>query len=460
MIKKVRWKFIAITMGALALLLFIIVLATNSINYYYVTKEADETLDYLAANGGVFPLPLARPDDNNNDSSAVSLYFDNGAPYYAYVGSAHSESVTSSDGSNSTSNENETPGGKEGPYATRYFTVTFDKDGNITKTNADFIRAFTKQEAEQIAQSILTESRERGYVQNVYRYLRTTQSDQSTLVIVLDYTQKLSPLMNFLKVSLLVIACGIVVAFGIVYILSGLVVNSLIESDKKQKQFITEAGHEMKTPLTIISANNEIIEMEYGESDSTKTIAKEVNRMNEMVRNLTSLAKIDEMTKPVFSSLSLTENVSGALSTFSPLFKRENKKLESNVEDNIVIRADESMIRKLLSILLDNARKYSLTETHVSLTKNGLKAQLEISNDAEGVKNGNLSEVFNRFYRSDKARSSSIEGSGIGLAIAKQISEKNHFKISAYGTAGKYFHIVCVFSTSLSSDSQTVDNES
>ncbi len=421
MIKKVRWRFITITMIAISFLMVIIVLITNSINYYSVTKSADETLDFLAENGGKYPR--LDPPEEESDSSGNGM-----------------------GGSDSESGPKENPGGKEGPYSTRYFTVTFDSGGNITASNTAFIKSFTKQEAQKLAKEIYNTKETRGYINSIYRYLKSEQDNSATMILVLDYSLQLTPLENFRKVSLIVIGCGIVVAFPIVYFLSGLTVNSLVESDKKQKQFITNAGHEMKTPLTIISANNEIIEMEYGESDSTKSISKEVARMNEMVRNLTSLAKIDEMSKPVFTKISLTDEAEDAISTFRPLFEKEEKKLIAEIEDSIFVKADESMIRKLLSILLDNARKYSLTETHFTLKRVNGKAEMEVYNDATGVENGNLNKVFDRFYRSTQARGSGIEGSGIGLAIAYQISQKNRFRIQAFGTDQKYFHILATFS--------------
>ena len=212
-------------------------------------------------------------------------------------------------------------------------------------------------------------------------------------------------------------------------------------SYEKQKKFITDAGHELRTPLTIISANAEIIELESGENECTDVIKKQVRRMTEMTKNLVKLSKIDEKEnikdKVDFNLSGILKDV---LSNFNKYIETENKE----ISDDIIINGNISLIRNLFHILLDNAVKYSITNIYIKLQKQKNKIIFEIKNDSLYIDNNDLNNVFDRFYRSAEVRASNIEGSGIGLSIAKEIIllHKGDIKASSIETNGKNYFLI------------------
>ncbi len=438
MIKKFHIRFITITMSALLFLLFAIMLAINIINYSSVTKTADSTLQVLAENDGKFdtePEDLVFPSGENNTS-----------------GENQESTIPSQEDippSPTGDKENHAPDGTkpseiERPFDTRYFCVTFE-NGNVTTVDVKHIMAINSTKAEEIALLIYHNDSSQGYYETVYRYLKYEKNATTTYVIVMDNSKQLEPTITFFNTSLVIASVGVVISFGAVFILSKYVVRPLIISNEKQKRFITDAGHEMKTPLTIISANNELLELQYGESEENKVINRQVARMTEMVKNLSALAKMEKEETIEFKEFNLSDALLDSIDTFKTTYQKQSKKLINEVTPDIYVKADETSIRNLISILMDNALKYSLTKAIVHLGKEHGKTVLIVSNDASDIKIGNLDKVFDRFYRSEDARGSTIEGSGIGLSIASGIANNNKIKITAYGVEGSIFNIKVTF---------------
>jgi signal transduction histidine kinase len=436
MIKKFRIRFITITMTALLLLLLTIMMSINTINYSSVTATADQTLATLATNDGRF--------DNEPDGT--------NPPPEEQTGDTSTSTTTQDDTSGPPSgmterkaDPNAKPSDIERPFDTRYFYVKFE-NGTITDVDVKHISAINNTKAQEIATSIYNGNSNQGYYETVYRYLKHEKDASTTFVIVMDNSKQLEPTLTFFRSSLLIAGVGVLISFVAVFFLSKYVVRPLIISNEMQKRFITDAGHEMKTPLTIISANNELIELQYGESEETKVINRQVARMTEMVKNLSALAKMEKEEVDVeFKEFNLSDALLDAIDTFKTTYQKQDKQLVNEVTPDIIVKANESSIRNLISILMDNALKYSLTKTVVHLDKDHNKVTLIVSNDASDIKPGNLDKVFDRFYRSEDARGSTIEGSGIGLSIAAGIASKNKIKITAYGSEDSIFNIKVTF---------------
>lgn len=214
----------------------------------------------------------------------------------------------------------------------------------------------------------------------------------------------------------------------------------IAESYEKQKQFITDAGHELKTPLAIINTNVEVIEIDYGESQWTKSIHNQVFRLSDLVESLVSLTRMDEeknqLTKKDFS---LSDLVLEASEQFFEMSKLCDKQLVLEVEENISYHGNKQAISQLLSILIDNALKYGLKDNpiRVELKKQGKKIFLQTTNRAENLSTGNYDILFDRFYRADSSRNSKLKGYGIGLSLAKAIVLKHKGKITAKSPNGK-----------------------
>ena len=408
MIKKLRIRFIAIAMASVFLVLGAIVFAINVADFARVRGDADEVLRFLAANGGQF-----RPDTPPEQGQEPDQSGENVPP-------------APPDGDD---------GGRRGginaetPYETRFFTVVFNADGT-SKVNTQNVVRVSDEQALKYANAVANGKTTKGYVGD-YRYLATTNVDGDKTVLFVDCQRSLSNARAFLTASLAVSAGGLAVVFLMVFFLSGRVVAPIAESYEKQKRFITDAGHELKTPLTIISANNELVEMTSGESQYTQVIAKQVERMNVMVKNMTALARLDEDGKVDKQVFCLSDVASEVADSFAGAFARDGKTFTVSVEEGVDVCGNEALLRQLASIFLDNAVKYSVGFARFSVKKSGKHAELCVVNDCEGMPKGSCNGVFERFYRSDSARASDRGGSGIGLSIAKEIVDLHGGAVSA-----------------------------
>lgn len=244
-----------------------------------------------------------------------------------------------------------------------------------------------------------------------------------------------SSLLTSVSVSLL----GFIAVTILVIIFSKMVFRPVAESYEKQKQFITDASHEIKTPLTIIDANIEVLEMENGENQWTKSTKNQVKRLASLTQQLIVLSKLDEE-KGVSEKLefSLSDAVLETVQSFEALAKTQKKQLDFQIEEGIRLFGDEKSIRQMIGILMDNALKYSIYEggIRVQLKRKGRKIQLEVLNQTENISQGKQDILFERFYRMDTSRNSETGGSGIGLSVAKAIVLSQGGKINAYSADG------------------------
>ena len=219
----------------------------------------------------------------------------------------------------------------------------------------------------------------------------------------------------------------------LIFLLSKKAVKPIAESYEKQKQFITDANHELKTPLTLILANLDIAETELGQNEWLDDIRAEGNRMAELVGQLVALSRMDEGSNGMnVVELPIGQIVAETISEFEPLAKEREKTLTSTVDGNAVCHGDEVLLRRLVGILMDNAIKYCDVggEINVSL-RHGRRTVLTVENTYAAVAELELNKLFDRFYRADKARTFT-GGYGIGLSMAKSIVENHKGEVSAY----------------------------
>ena len=423
MINALRKKFIIITMVSVIIVFSVILGIINVVNYVRVTNDTDNIVNFLASNNGAFMF-------NNN---TVPPEMNEGEP------PPEENAMEKRDRSEYQKSLDDFKIDRETPYATRYFTINYDDNGNLVSSNLNRI-AISSEEANELANKVLSSNSLKGYVGS-YRYKVV---DDQHMIIFVDSSQQLGNVKNFLFISAIVAVSGVVAILILIVAISSYVVKPIAESYEKQKQFITDASHELKTPLTIISANNEITEIEHGESDSTKAITKQVSRMTSMVKNLTALARLDEATEAEKADLNLTTISNEMIELFRPALTTNERVIECSIEDGIIYRGEEKLIRQLLSVVLENAAKYAKTQTSFNLSKNGQKIIILAKNDAEGIVEGDMSKCFERFYRESTSRASGIEGSGIGLSIAKEIVKKHKGSISAFGDCNGCFNIKIV----------------
>ena len=425
MIRNLRKKFILVAMLSTLVVLAAIMGVVNISNYKEVLDRADEMTTLLEKNDGKFPEePKAdgeevpqKPDGNtagnmigeNNDQQVPPEKPENDREHFSV----------------------------ETPFETRYFTVTMDEKGEVTDCDLDQIAAVDEDTAEEYAKNVSGKSGTTGFM-GIYRY-RVTKTEDGTKYVFLDCRREISNFQSVLITTVSVSGLGLAAVFVLVVIFSRMVFRPVEESIRKQKRFITDASHELKTPLTIIDANTEIMEMESGESQWTRSTRKQIQRLTGLVQQLVTLSRLDEEKGlQDIAEFDLSEAVSESVQPYGALAQTKEKHLTLNIEGGLMYIGDEKSIRQLSGILMDNAVKYSSEKGNITLTlkKKGKKILLEIYNDADGLPQGKLDVLFERFYRLDSSRNSGTGGSGIGLSVAKAIVQAHKGKITAENKTG------------------------
>lgn len=393
MIYKLRRKFIRI-----CILSFIAVFAVLFLSIFFVTtvqtnKSLDILADVVSSNNGTFP-----------DWSEFSNY---------------SNPPPMPDGIN-----------QESPFTTRFFTVRFDLSGNVLSADIQSIASVSRDEAIAYAEKALENAKERGWMGD-FRYKRYDTAAGQAVVFINGLNTKQSNQQFMFAACIVFIASGVVIIF-LVILISRKAVKPAAESYEKQKQFITNANHELKTPLTLIRTNLDIMETEIGANEWLTDIREESEIMTELVNRLVSLARMDEdgatLKKEPFS---LSEAVLDTVSAFAPHIEAQQKKIWTDIPEHICYNGNEAAIRQLISILMDNAVQYCDDNGTISVSLNGGKHPiLTVDNSYTAVGSIELHKLFDRFYRADKARTYG-NGFGIGLSIANAILEKHHGVIRA-----------------------------
>ena len=409
MIKKLRIKLILITMISVIAVLAIIMTTINVSNYVKTTNDIDSIMDKLIEHGGSFDDFIPNDSMNNN---RIRINNDSTSPFR--------------------------PGemGRETPFETRFFVVTYSFVDDTTTVNVKNI-SIEEDEALSLSNSVL--NKERGY-KNYYRFRVVKDVDKISVYFV-DSETRLTQITTFLNLSLLISFISIVIVFIFIFLLSKKIIKPISDAYERQKRFITNAAHELKTPLTVISANNEMIEISSGENELTIGINKQISRMNNMVKNLSTLAKIDDTFEISKKKINIVETLDDILESVNELFKSKNIEIIKEYDTELSFSGDEGLIRQLFSIILDNAYKYAKTYLKVNAIISGSKINISFINDSNNIEEGNLDKCFERFYRFDEARATGVEGSGIGLSIAKEIIMLHKGDIHAIGHKNNIFEI-------------------
>ncbi len=403
MIRKSRLKFILLAMTTLTILMVIVVSVMNIVNYHIVVEGADAILSLLSSNKGVFPQ--------------------RGNEFYDRLPADMSP---------------------ETPFEARYFTVFMDNTGSIVKADINQIISVDRSTAITFANEVTQKEKTKGFVQD-YRYIVNQDAD-SLRISFLDCGRKLDAYRSFLYTSCTVALVGLIIMFFIIFVLSGKIIKPVLEAHEKQKQFITDAGHEIKTPLTIINANIDILEMDLDERNESLTdIKQQTKRLRSLTDNLILLSRMEEseqrMTKIEFP---ISEVVYETVAPFAHLAVKQGKEFISDIEPMLSFNGNSDAINNLVCLLLDNALKYSPTGGTIAFTlrRQGRGIQISAFNTTENeVKQSQLKYIFDRFYRTDNSRNSEAGGHGIGLSVAKVIVTAHGGKINAWTNDGHSFQI-------------------
>ena len=405
MIKKLRIKLIFAAMISLLAVLLVIMSTISCLYYKKIVDDADETLDILSANDGFFP--------GMQDSSYMKM----DEPLYREKTLQRIK------------NQNLPP---ELPFETRYFFAMVGDEGEILSVNVGKIAAIDADTAGEYAAEVWEDGSSRGFANN-YRYLVSDTGDD-TLILFLDCSRSLDSFRTLLISSIAVSITGSALVLLLLILLSGRIVKPFSENYEKQKRFITDAGHELKTPLTIIDADAEILAMDLGENEWLNDIQGQTRRLSELTNSLILLSRMEEAQSGIqILEFSISDAAEETIQGFQALAKAQDKSLNVVVEPMVSFNGDEKSIRKLISILMDNAVKYTPTDGKIVFTLKHQKNQINISvyNTTEHITKEQTQHLFDRFYRADQSRNSDTGGYGLGLSIAQAIVNSHKGKITA-----------------------------
>ena len=285
-----------------------------------------------------------------------------------------------------------------------------------------------------LGQSILSKNDiKREYISNIYFNKYSYIYSNSKYLIIIDNSSIQNSLYNYLLISLSLFILLEAIVYLISMILTSWIIKPVINSFEKQKEFIADASHELKTPLSVIMASSEALEDNPSEVKWLNNIKSEANRMNILIKNLLELASFEKKETYVLKEDNLSKVVELAMLTFDAKAFEEGIKLESNIDENIKFSFDTYSMNELVGILLDNALKHADKKSTivVSLKEQGNSIILSVTDTGDVIPKGEEEKIFERFYRLDKSRSRKENRYGLGLAIAKNIVVNHNGKISA-----------------------------
>ena len=317
-----------------------------------------------------------------------------------------------------------------------FYSVAISYDNKVIEIRNDDAAVYTDAELESAARQVLEKSDTNGVIDNLVYY--RMDKGGYTLVSFMDNTIIRESMNTLFRYTLIFGGVAIVALYFLAVYLAKKIVTPLEESYQKQKQFISDAGHELKTPVSVVSANAELLSREIGDNQWLANIQYENERMGKLVGQLLDLARTENVT-PQMEYLDLSRLVAGGVLPFESVAFENGLTLNSQIADGIISLGNSTQLSQLVSILVDNAIRHSRNgkEVFISLTHTRSNAVFSVINDGESIPQEQMAQLFERFYRADEARNGEDKHYGLGLAIAKAIVEAHHGKIEVSCYDGK-----------------------
>ncbi|MDO4793738.1 MAG: HAMP domain-containing sensor histidine kinase [Filifactor alocis] len=304
-----------------------------------------------------------------------------------------------------------------------FYAVSIAYDGSILAVDDGGKEVYDVDELIRFAREILNENKRSGRSGNLT--YAVAERDGYTLVAFMDNTVSEGGLRTLLRYVLIVGSFAIAVLFFISLVLSKRIIRPLEENDRQQKQFISDASHELKTPVAVIATSADILSREIGDNEWLANIRYENERMGELVKQLLELSRAENAEVPM-ERIDYSRLITGEILAFESLAFDRGKILQTVIEEGIVLTGNQAQLTQLSSILLDNAIRHSTgSKIEVSLSCRAHTAVLSVVNDGEEIPRQNLEHLFDRFYRIDQARNDAGHHYGLGLSIAKAVVEKH-----------------------------------
>ena len=408
MIKKLQRQFISISIVAVVSVMVLLCVIVNVANFVSVNEKLNNTFEMISSQSENM-LNSDRPEkDRGKDEFDPDLKrFDRQF-------------------------------NEETPFSTRFFVITYDENGNLLSSDLEKIAAVKQEDVQEYLDIALSSKEGTGFCKG-YKYKIENLDDGTFKAIFLDDNREISSVKTILVLSVAAtVICGALICVLIV-LFSKRAVEPAIESNRKQKQFITDASHELKTPITVISTSLSVLEMEVGKQKWIDKAKAQTEKLTELVNSLVTLSKMDEESPLNINVFNISEAARETAESFADFSQQNGHPLQTDIAPSIQYSGDEYKIRQLCSILLDNAIKYASDNTPISFLLETDRKDVVIicQNECDNIDTNELDKLFDRFYRTDKSRNSQTGGFGIGLSIARSICQAHKGDIKAVCENGK-----------------------
>ena len=422
--KQIRQRFIKIALLALTLAMLLVAGVINAVHFVNTSAELKETLNYIfeTDNTNAQKKQGKLNEDNKRNAATGDSMQQNG-----HKGGNHRMNTKLEE--------------------SRYFIAVKSADGEYFLGAGSKENEYSKEELLAIAEDVFASGKTSGKTGD-YLYRVTDKADGSTTAVFLNIESKRAEMISLALISLGACVAGILLSLLLVSLLSKKAIQPMMDNIERQKQFITDAGHELKTPLTVISANMDVLSMDLGKNEWVQSTQKQVSNMRKLVNELVYLSRMDEADSALeMYEFNLSGTVQDVADPFIGMAEFNGKNLIVNAEEDLMFCGDEAAIRRLIGILCENAVKYAPEDTdiHVTLCHSGKNIVIETENAMkEPLSEEALDHLFDRFYRADESRSKEETGGfGIGLSVARAITEKHNGTIKAKIVDDDKLRITC-----------------
>jgi signal transduction histidine kinase len=403
MIRRLKIKLTAVITGSLVIIFLVIFVTLNLLMYSDNTRQTEDFLQLIVENDGFFLPP-------RNDTS------------HAY----HRQNIPDDFRPNVM-------------RAGRFFYVKLDSYGGVIETNTEMMFDFSEENAASLAKSVSGKSYGIGEIDD-FIFLKAEKA-YGQIIVFAEQTIEMRILERLTNISIIAAGVSCVVLFTLSLILTGWIIAPVKLAFDKQRRFTSDASHELKTPLTIISANVDVMQNEIGDNGRIAHIKTQIARMSKLIQNLLLLSKTEDgEAEAVKSQFNLSSLALNTALEFESLAFENGKQYSYDIAENISIVGDEGRIKELINILIDNALRYSVDSgiIKISLSLANGHPRLSVYNTGNGIAEDEKNKIFDRFYRSDVSRARETGGFGIGLSIAKAIVDAHKGNIKVIGEYGKW----------------------
>lgn len=444
MVKQLQKKFIISAMLAVTILLVVLIGGINVFNYLTTSGDNDRLMEMLCYSFETSTKWNADTTDNTQPPQSINGTQQNTAADIS--GSQNNPDFPPQDNGTKPPDDKKNNGfgrhDKNAVDSARYAAVAIDKNGNIIRTDVTHISSLTEDEAIAITETLKNTAAGTGTYSGFQYRISETKRAEGKVIILLDNSMQISSFFTVLFISVGAGIFGWLMMLLLVILLSRKTIAPVARSIEKQKQFVTNAGHEIKTPLAIILANTDAMELHNGENKWSKNIRAQTLRLSGLMQNLLMLAKMDESsTKLPMCEFDISTAAEDTVGAFIEPAALKGIMIEQNIKKGIRLSGNRDSIVQLMTVLLDNAVKYTESGGVIRAELYGSEKNitLSIANTCEPI--DHPEKLFDRFYRGDSARTQKNGGYGIGLSVAQAIAELHKGSITAENvsaTASEY----------------------